>query len=132
MKITREALKRIVIQEMTRMEDTITTEGALTPTLTGQIGVTPDEENEDPEAIGEISEGEGIEVIQAAAEALERSGLTAVTSVEEAKNLILGLVKLGNIGLGGATLGLAGNKLVDAIKFLMNNNQEPPASRDDY
>jgi hypothetical protein len=27
-----------------------------TPTLTGQIGTTPDEENEDPEAIGEISE----------------------------------------------------------------------------
>tara|TARA_R110000851_G_scaffold107911_3_gene228487 strand:+ start:2192 stop:2581 length:390 start_codon:yes stop_codon:yes gene_type:complete len=129
MKITREALKRIVIQEMARMEE------SETETLE-QPGINSMGDEDEMEGMGEISEGEGMDLMQQVAQTLFDSGITAVESPEQAAQLLKGLGKAALLPLAAAALGAAGVSLTDAIGFLKTKNKSsdemPPQGRDDY
>jgi hypothetical protein len=129
MKITREALKRIVIQEMTRMEE------SETETLE-QPGLNSMGDEDEMEGMGEISEGEGMDLIQQVAQTLFESGITAVESPEQAAQLLKGLGKAALLPLAAAAMGAAGISLADAIGFLKTKSKSsdeiPPQGRDDY
>tara|TARA_R110002124_G_scaffold89937_5_gene229749 strand:+ start:2192 stop:2581 length:390 start_codon:yes stop_codon:yes gene_type:complete len=129
MKITREALKRIVIQEMARMEE------SETETLE-QPGINSMGDEDEMEGMGEISEGEGMDLMQQVAQTLFDSGITAVESPEQAAQLLKGLGKAALLPLAAAALGAAGVSLTDAIGFLKTKNKSsdemPPQGRDNY
>ena len=76
--------------------------------------------------MGAISEVEGMDLIQSVADVLYNIPSSAFENREQAKQFVQGLMKLGNIGLGGAALGAAGTSLADAITYLMKKGQKNP------
>ena len=110
MKITREALKRIVIQEMNRLD-----EENLNVTDTQGDGDALEDTKDSVEAEGEISEG-----------------IENITP----ENLAIAFQALGQMAGNFAPSVIAAAlamPLMDAIKYLRDNEPpKPPASRDDY
>jgi hypothetical protein len=115
MKITREALKRIVIQEMTRMEENTLNIDGVEEEEYGNAPSNKGGMKEITEAEGEISEG--IENITPENMAIVFQALGQMA---------------GNFAQPVITAALA-MPLMDAIKYLRDNKPpKPPASRDDY
>lgn len=119
MEITKARLKQIISEEIDRMNEK---EEEIDLTNALEV-VEKDEEGQSSYKMGDISEGEGMDVIQMAADTLFNSGLTAVESPEQAKALILGLVKASGLPLGALAGGAIVKSLVDAVKFLQNKEQ---------
>jgi hypothetical protein len=121
MKITREALKRIVIQEMNRLDEE---DEDLDATVT-----KGDDTEDSVEAMGEISEGADM-ILQVLTD------LTAAQDVNEMTLLLKGLGKTALFPLAAAAMGAAGISLADAVGFLKQKSQSsdemPPQGRDDY
>ena len=127
MKITREALKRIVIQEMNRLDEE---DEDLDLDDTATKGDDNAPANKDPgKEVGEISEGADM-ILQVLTD------LTAVQDVNEMTRLLQGLGKTALLPLAAAAMGAAGISLADAVGFLNQKSQEgeesDPQSRDDY
>jgi hypothetical protein len=125
MKITREALKRIVIQEMNRLDEE---DEDLDATVTKGDDNAPADEDPGKE-MGEISEGADM-ILQVLTD------LTAAQDVNEMTLLLKGLGKTALFPLAAAAMGAAGISLADAVGFLKQKSQSsdemPPQGRDDY
>jgi len=121
MKITREALKRIIIQEMNRIDEEQVV-------VSGEIDSEEGDEDE-MQGMGEISEGADM-ILQVLTD------LTAAQDVNEMTLLLKGLGKTALFPLAAAAMGAAGISLADAVGFLKQKSQSsdemPPQGRDDY
>tara|TARA_R110002020_G_scaffold115468_2_gene265404 strand:+ start:209 stop:556 length:348 start_codon:yes stop_codon:yes gene_type:complete len=115
MKITREALKRIVIQEMTRMEENTLNIDGVEEEEYGNAPSNKGGMKEITEAEGEISEG------------IENITPENIAIIVQALGMIVG-------NLSPALLiGILGKTAYDAIKAATGEMPpKPPASRDDY
>lgn len=113
MEITRKQLKRIIAEEIERMD-----EEEVTFNLEDELDV-----KEEPD-VDSISESEGIDMVQQFADLMYNSGLTAVKSPEEARQVIMGLGKAALLPLFTLTTGYAATSLKDAIDYLRNKDQK--------
>ena len=115
MKITREALKRIIIQEMNRIDEEQVV-------VSGEIDSEEGDEDE--------MQGMGEMILQVLTD------LTAAQDVNEMTLLLKGLGKTALFPLAAAAMGAAGISLADAVGFLKQKSQSsdemPPQGRDDY
>ena len=114
MEITRKQLKRIIAEEIDRLNEAQQEEFDLEDEL--RVKEEPD--------VGSISESEGMDMIQQFADLMYGSGLTAVKSPEEARQLIMGLGKAALLPFFALTTGYAATSLKDAIDFLRNKDQK--------
>tara|TARA_R100001198_G_scaffold96671_1_gene87763 strand:+ start:1369 stop:1794 length:426 start_codon:yes stop_codon:yes gene_type:complete len=108
MRITKQRLKEIILEEMNYL----------------QQGDAPANSYQSSEEIGEISEGEGMELTQQVAQILFDTGVTAAESPEELARAIGGLVKMGVLALGGGAMGVAGVAGMDAINKIKGDSQD--------
>ena len=103
MRITRHRLKQIILEE-------INLDAYLAQ------GNAPADSDESSEEIGEISEGEGMELVQQVAQVLFDTGVTAAETPEELAMALKGLGKAALYALGGGALGAAAIAGRDAIE----------------
>jgi len=123
MKITRERLKSIIAEEIDKMS-----EGSETP----GTGKAPVEKtfNLDGEleankyGMGAISEVEEMDLVQQFADLMYNSGLTAIESPKQAREVIMGLGKAALLPLFTLTTGYSATSLKDAIDYLRNKGQK--------
>ena len=78
MKITRQRLKNIIMEEMASLD--------IDNTGRGDGENAPADSDQSSEEIGEISEGEGMELVQQAAQTLIDAGILGANSPEELIN----------------------------------------------
>tara|TARA_R100001015_G_C4623552_1_gene181403 strand:+ start:1669 stop:2109 length:441 start_codon:yes stop_codon:yes gene_type:complete len=116
MKITRQRLKQIILEEINLMESAIATD-------------VESDVTEDDADMGEISEGETWEITQQVAQALFDTGVTAAESPQELAMALKGLGKMALITLGGGALGAAGIAGKDAIDKLVGNDGADDSSQ---
>lgn len=116
MKITRQRLKQIILEEINLMESAIATD-------------VESDVTEDDADMGEISEGETWEITQQVAQALFDTGVTAAESPQELALALKGLGKMALITLGGGALGAAGIAGKDAIDKLVGNDAADDSSQ---
>ena len=116
MKITRERLKQIVIQEMARLEEDSGTYTDVDASGSSErASFAPEEEEDDAEIVGQVTEG---------FENITHENMAIVWQA-------LGQM-VGNFAPSVIAAALA-MPLMDAIEYLKKNKPpEPPASRDDY
>jgi len=103
MRITRQRLKEIILEEM----DTLNIDDE-----------TEEEEGNAPSNQGgmdEITEGEGMELVQQVAQTLFDTGVTAAESPQELAMALKGIGKMALLALGGGALGVAATAGTDAI-----------------
>tara|TARA_R100001015_G_C4625480_1_gene184051 strand:- start:1712 stop:2131 length:420 start_codon:yes stop_codon:yes gene_type:complete len=106
MKITRQRLREIILEEVDMMEAAIATD-------------VKSDVTEDDADMGDISEGEGMEVLQQAAQTLIDAGILGAESPEELMMALRGLGKaalmpLAAVAMGGAAM--AGKDAIDKIR----------------
>ena len=116
MEITRKQLKRIIAEEIDRLNEAQQEEFDLEDEL--RVKEEPD--------VDSISESEGIDMVlvQQFADSMYGSGLTAVESPKEAREVIMGLGKAALLPLFTLTTGYAATSLKDAIDYLRNKDQK--------
>ena len=102
MEITKARLKQIISEEINRMN----------------------EEGQNSYKMGDISEGEGMDMVQLFADLLFSSGLTAAESPQQARDLIMGLLKTAAFPAGVVAGGITVKSLVDAVKYLMDKGKD--------
>ena len=95
MKITRQRLKNIILEEMSVLEATDTLD----------IINTGDAETANKSGMGDISEGEGMELLQQAAQTLIDAGILGAESPEELMMALKGLGKAAIAPLAGIAMG---------------------------
>jgi hypothetical protein len=107
MKITRQRLKQIILEEIDLME-------------TNSLDVidSGDEDDSNVASMGDISEGEGMELVHQVAQTLFDTGVTAAESPEELALALKGIGKMALLALGGGALGVAGVAGMDAMDKL--------------
>ena len=118
MKITRQRLKQIILEEVSLIEnDTL------------NVIDTGDEDDSNVATMGDISEGEGWELTQQVAQVLFDTGVTAAESPQELALALKGLGKMALLSLGGGALGVAGKAGVDAVDALRSKDSVEEASQ---
>ncbi len=118
MKITRQRLKQIILEEVSLIEnDTL------------NVIDTGDEDDSNVATMGDISEGEGWELTQQVAQVLFDTGVTAAESPQELALALKGLGKMALLALGGGALGVAGKAGVDAVDTLRSKDSVEEASQ---
>jgi len=120
MRITRQRLKQIILEEMRTLD-------------------IDDNDNENPtnapandkntSEVDEISESEGLDLARQVAQVLFDTGVTAAESPEQLAMAIGGIGKMALLALGGGALGVAATAGTDAINKLRGTN--PAAERDE-
>lgn len=103
MRITRQRLKEIILEEMNTLnidDDTDEEEGNAPSNQGG---------------MSEISESEGMELVQQVAQTLFDTGVTAAESPQELAMALKGIGKMALLALGGGALGVAATAGADAI-----------------
>ncbi len=106
MRITRQRLKQIILEEMSLNINDETEE---------EKGNAPSNSADSSKEIGEISEGEGMELVQQVAQTLFDTGVTAAESPQELAMALKGIGKMALLALGGGALGVAATAGTDAI-----------------
>ena len=106
MRITRQRLKNIILEEMSLMEGIAATDVEADPT-------------EDDANIDDISEGEGMEMLQQAAQTLIDAGIVGAQSPEELMMALKGLGKAALLPLAGVAMGTAAVAGKDALAAAM-------------
>jgi len=119
MRITRQRLKQIILEEMRTLD-------------------IDDNDNENPtnapandkntSEVDEISESEGLDLARQVAQVLFDTGVTAAESPEQLAMAIGGIGKMALLALGGGALGVAATAGTDAINKLRGTN---PAAESD-
>ena len=127
MRITRQRLKQIILEEMSTLDINDEEEGNV-PGDGKQEGNAPSNSDDSSKEIGGITEGEGMELAQLVAQVLSDNNITAAESPEQLAMAIKGLVKMGVLALGGGALGVAATAGTDAINKLRGTN---PAAESD-
>jgi len=117
MRITRQRLKQIILEEIAALDINDEEEGNV-----------PGDGKQEGDAIATISETEGIDLAQQVAQVLFDNNITAAESPEQLAMAIKGLVKMGVLALGGGALGVAATAGTDAINKLRGTN---PAAESD-
>jgi len=118
MRITRQRLKQIILEEMSTLNINDDEEE----------GNVPGDGKQEGDAIATISETEGIDLAQQVAQVLSDNNITAAESPEQLAMAIKGLVKMGVLALGGGAIGVAATAGTDAINKLRGTN---PAAESD-
>ena len=111
MRITRQRLKNIIMEEMASLniDNTGRSDGENALANSAQSS----------EEIGEISEGEGMELLQQAAQTLMDAGVLGAESPEELMMALKGLGKAALMPLAGVAMGAAAMAGKDAIVAAM-------------
>lgn len=109
MKITRQRLKEIILEEMNTLD------------IDDEEGNAPSNQG----GMDEITEGEGMELVQQVAQTLFDSGVTAAESPQELALALKGLGKFALTLLGGGALATAGIAGKDAIDKLARDTDGP-------
>ena len=117
MKITRQRLKNIILEEMSVLEATDTLD----------IINTGDAETANKSGMGDISEGEGMELLQQAAQTLIDAGILGAESPEELMMALKGLGKAAIAPLAGIAMGTAAMAGKDAMAAAMANDEAEEA-----
>tara|TARA_R100000322_G_scaffold165111_2_gene130134 strand:- start:3031 stop:3501 length:471 start_codon:yes stop_codon:yes gene_type:complete len=123
MKITRQRLKEIIIEELALQEATPEIVNT-SPGGTAYVGNAPADSEASSEEIGEISEGEGMELVQQVAQVLFDTGVTAAESPQELALALKGIGKMALLALGGGAMGVAGVAGADALNKLAADNAD--------
>ncbi len=111
MRITRQRLKEIILEEMDLIEnDTL------------NVIDTGDEDDSNVYKMGDISESEDWQLTQQVAQILFDTGVTAAQSHQELALVLKGLGKMALLALGGGALGVAGKAGIDAINKIKGTN----------
>ena len=118
MRITRQRLKQIILEEIAALDINDEEEGNV-----------PGDGKQEGDAIATISETEGIDLAQQVAQVLFDTGVTAAESPEQLAMAIGGIGKMALLALGGGALGVAATAGTDAINKLRGTN--PAAERDE-
>lgn len=111
MRITRQRLKNIIMEEMASLN--------IDNTGRGDDENAPANSAQSSEEIGEISEGEGMELLQQAAQTLMDAGVLGAESPEELMMALKGLGKAALMPLAGVAMGAAAMAGKDAIVAAM-------------
>tara|TARA_R110000824_G_scaffold19275_4_gene74940 strand:+ start:132 stop:590 length:459 start_codon:yes stop_codon:yes gene_type:complete len=118
MKITRQRLKNIIMEEMASLD--------IDNTGRGDGENAPADSDQSSEEIGEISEGEGMELVQQAAQTLIDAGILGANSPEELMMALKGLGKAALIPLAGVAMGSAAMAGKDALAAAMAKDAVQP------
>jgi len=110
MKITRQRLKNIIMEEMSLVEGN-----------TEDI-INSGDDDDNKSGMGSISETEGIELAQQVAQVLFDTGVTAAESPEQLAMAIGGIGRMALLALGGGALGVAAKAGTDAIAKLRSQD----------
>ncbi len=109
MKITRQRLKNIIMEEMSNLD-------------IDNTGQEPDAKTSNKSGMGSISETEGMELAQQVAQVLFDTGVTAAESPEQLAMAIGGIGRMALLALGGGALGVAAKAGTDAIAKLRSQD----------
>jgi len=119
MKITRQRLKNIIMEEMASLD--------IDNTGRGDGENAPANSAQSSEEIGEISEGEGMELVQQAAQTLIDAGILGASSPEELMMALKGLGKAALIPLAGVAMGTAAMAGKDALAAALAGDEAEEA-----
>jgi hypothetical protein len=118
MRITRQKLKQIITEEISLVEN-----------IPDVVGIKANGGNApaDEDGMGEITEGEGMEMLHQAAQTLIDAGILGAESPEELMMALKGLGKAAILPLAGIAMGTAAMAGKDAIDKLRSNDahEEP-------
>ena len=114
MRITRQRLKDIILEEMNLMDGVVATDVEADPT-------------EDDANMGDISEGECMELVQQAAQTLIDAGILGASSPEELMIALKGLGKAALLPLAGVAMGTAAMAGKDALAAAMAGDEAEEA-----
>ena len=117
MKITRQRLKNIILEEMSILEATDTLD----------IINTGNAETANKADMGDISEGEGMEMLQQAAQTLIDAGILGAESPEELMMALKGLGKAAIAPLAGIAMGTAAMAGKEALATVMADDEAEEA-----
>lgn len=117
MKITRQRLKNIILEEMSILEATDTLD----------IINTGNAETANKSDMGDISEGEGMEMLQQAAQTLIDAGILGAESPEELMMALKGLGKAAIAPLAGIAMGTAAMAGKEALATVMADDEAEEA-----
>ena len=117
MRITRQRLKNIILEEMSVLEATDTLD----------IINTGDAQTANKSDMGDISEGEGMEMLQQAAQTLIDAGILGAESPEELMMALKGLGKAAILPLAGIAMGTAAVAGRDALATVMADDEAEEA-----
>tara|TARA_B100000963_G_scaffold305984_1_gene280414 strand:- start:203 stop:649 length:447 start_codon:yes stop_codon:yes gene_type:complete len=117
MRITRQRLKNIILEEISVLEATDTLD----------IINTGDAQTANKSDMGDISEGEGMEMLQQAAQTLIDAGILGVQSPEELMMALKGLGKAALLPLAGVSMGTAAVAGKDALAAAMADDEAEEA-----
>ena len=121
MKITRQRLREIILEEVDMMEAAIATD-------------VKSDVTEDDADMGDISEGEGMDVLQQAAQTLIDAGILGAESPEELMLALKGLGKAALMPLAAVAMGsaaVAGKDAIDKIRSKDSLEEPPQALEED-
>ena len=116
MKITRQRLKQIIMEEMDSLN--------IDDTGRGDGENAPANSKESSEETGEISESETIGISQQIAQTLIDAGLVGANSPQELAQALMGLGKMGIALAGGGAMATAAIAGRDAISTLFGTEEE--------
>lgn len=116
MKITRQRLKQIILEEMDSLN--------IDNTGRGDGENAPANSEESSEEIGEISESDTIGISQQIAQVLIDAGLVGANNPQELAQALMGLGKMGVTLAGGGALATAAIAGRDAISTLFGAGEE--------
>jgi len=119
MRITRQRLKNIIMEEMASLN--------IDNTGRGDGENAPANSAQSSEEIGEISEGEGMEMLQQAAQTLIDAGILGAESPEELMMALKGLGKAAILPLAGIAMGTAAMAGKDALAAVMADDEAEEA-----
>ena len=117
MKITRQRLKNIILEEMSMLEGSDTLD--IINTGNAETANKPD--------LGDISEGEGMEMLQQAAQTLIDAGILGAESPEELMMALKGLGKAAIAPLAGIAMGTAAMAGKEALATVMADDEAEEA-----
>jgi hypothetical protein len=117
MKITRQRLKNIILEEMSMLEGSDTLD----------IINTGNAETANKSDMGDISEGEGMEMLQQAAQTLIDAGILGAESPEELMMALKGLGKAAIAPLAGIAMGTAAMAGKEALATVMADDEAEEA-----
>ncbi len=117
MKITRQRLKNIIMEEIALQE------GMQEPV---HVDIDVDSEKK-PVGMSDISEGEGMEMLQQAAQTLIDAGILGAQSPEELMLALKGLGKAALLPLAGVAMGTAAVAGKDALAAAMADDEAEEA-----
>jgi len=119
MRITRQRLKNIIMEEMASLN--------IDNTGRGDGENAPANSAQSSEEIGEISEGEGMEMLQQAAQTLIDAGILGAESPEELMMALKGLGKAAILPLAGIAMGTAAMAGKDALAAVVADDEAEEA-----